>query len=249
MKKGPNYFELQNRFWQMYRKHKEIKLGIAGLYGWFVDQFNRNGWEPYMEWQKNELEAFTHLTGKTLTKYREVLCKYNLLRYTKASDNRQPDKYELVLPVEVEKYNGKNSRAKSLANSRAKSLALYKDNKDNKDDSKSVEKENTLKQPNNDVVLVESDGSISEMPTDSKPTENDCINFFLENGSTEDAAKKFYNYYNATEWKKNGDKITNWQSMALYWIRRDSEKKPLSAREKRNMELRKQLITRYGPNI
>ena len=87
------------------------------------------------------------------------------------------------------------------------------------------------------------------MPTDSKPTENDCINFFVENGSTEDAAKKFYNYYNATEWKKNGDKITNWQSMALYWIRRDSEKKPLSAREKRNMELRKLLITRYGPNI
>lgn len=221
MKDGANYFELQNYFWQIYRKHKDIKLGLAGFYGWIVDQFNINLWPPYMEWQKNELEVFTHLTGKTLTKYREILCLYNLIRYTKATDNRMPDKYELVFPVESDKDNGKNSRAKS----RAKSRALYKDYKDIKDDSKSVEKEHT--------------------PT---PTKDECINFFLANDSTEKAATKFYDYYQSSGWYRGKCKITNWESAAKYWIANDKiQENTMKNRESRNKHLQDELLSRYGP--
>lgn len=42
---------------------------------------------------------------------------------------------------------------------------------------------------------------------------------FLMNGSTEDEAERFYNHYDAQDWKSgNGQRILKWQAKAKVWI-------------------------------
>ena len=51
------------------------------------------------------------------------------------------------------------------------------------------------------------------------PTIPDCIQFFEQNGATEQMANKFYHHYNSQNWEKaNGRPIAVWQSAAKQWI-------------------------------
>ena len=45
--------------------------------------------------------------------------------------------------------------------------------------------------------------------------EIEIINYFKENGYTEDSAKKFFNYYSVSNWKdSNGKEVKNWKQKA-----------------------------------
>jgi hypothetical protein len=54
----------------------------------------------------------------------------------------------------------------------------------------------------------------------SKPTQNEVIDFFISKGSTEDKAKQAYEYYEVADWHDaKGNRVKNWkQKMLSVWI-------------------------------
>jgi hypothetical protein len=58
------------------------------------------------------------------------------------------------------------------------------------------------------------------------PTEEDVINYFLENGYSTELAIKVYKYYNDHEWKdRNNNPVKNWkQKMIAVWFKPENKK-------------------------
>jgi hypothetical protein len=56
----------------------------------------------------------------------------------------------------------------------------------------------------------------------------EVIEYFAENGYSEQAATKAFNYYNVAEWKdSNGKKVKNWkQKMQMVWFKDEHKDKP-----------------------
>jgi len=70
---------------------------------------------------------------------------------------------------------------------------------------------------------LEQNHSINSLKKESSgnsiPTEDDVLEFFLTNNSTNEAGQKFFLYYSETGWvNKNNCPITNWQAAAKRWI-------------------------------
>lgn len=56
------------------------------------------------------------------------------------------------------------------------------------------------------------------------PTEAEAIAYFAEQGSSEQEAKSFIDYYTANGWKQGGKaQIKDWKAAARNWIRRSAE--------------------------
>ncbi|WP_207534878.1 hypothetical protein [Desertivirga arenae] len=55
--------------------------------------------------------------------------------------------------------------------------------------------------------------------------------FFEDNGSSSREAKKFFDYYQAQDWKINHEPISNWEAPALSWIARQKEFSKKSGRK------------------
>ena len=52
-------------------------------------------------------------------------------------------------------------------------------------------------------------------------TEGDCVEYFLELGSTQEEAFKFFDWFEQTGWKvKGGNQIEDWKATARNWNRR-----------------------------
>jgi hypothetical protein len=64
------------------------------------------------------------------------------------------------------------------------------------------------------------------------PTLEEIIAYFLENGYSEECAKKAYNYYAIADWHDSkGDKIRNWkQKMQAVWFKPENLIKPEKSR-------------------
>lgn len=66
--------------------------------------------------------------------------------------------------------------------------------------------------------------SIYSEDAQSAPALNDVIDYFIENGSTEEQAEEFMDYWEALDWKiKNGTRITKWQAKANSWMRKNKQ--------------------------
>lgn len=66
--------------------------------------------------------------------------------------------------------------------------------------------------------------SIYSEDAQSAPPLNDVIDYFIENGSTEEQAEAFWDYWEAFDWvAKNGSRIKKWQPKAHYWIKRNKQ--------------------------
>lgn len=55
------------------------------------------------------------------------------------------------------------------------------------------------------------------------PTLQDCLEYFVANGSNEIEAEKYLCYYDSNGWKVGKNKMKNWRSAAKGWIRRSDE--------------------------
>ena len=68
---------------------------------------------------------------------------------------------------------------------------------------------------------------INKTNKERTPVNNEVvINAFVEAGSTEKEANKFYDYYESNGWKQGkGKPIINWKAAARNWIRRSEEYK------------------------
>lgn len=84
------------------------------------------------------------------------------------------------------------------------------ENKENNDKNEREGKRTHAK----DVFSSVNDGQVPQM----------VIDHFLDNGSDETAARKFFNNYHSTGWTVQGNPIQNWRSRALKWIADDHEK-------------------------
>lgn len=86
------------------------------------------------------------------------------------------------------------------------------------------------------------------------PTLKECIAAFVQKGSTEAQARLFFDYFNSQDWyKSNGrTRVTNVDSAINYWINRKKDERignigrGVSNREKRNNDLKEELLARYG---
>lgn len=78
-------------------------------------------------------------------------------------------------------------------------------------ESATIQKTNILQKTN----LIQKTNRIQ-----SKPTQDEVINFFIEKGSTEQLAKQAYEYYEVADWHDaKGNRVKNWkQKMLSVWI-------------------------------
>lgn len=66
-----------------------------------------------------------------------------------------------------------------------------------------------------------------DVPQSKPESEDDVISFFKQNGLGENQALEFYHHFESQGWmRKNGMRITSWQSAANLWIQRELHDKP-----------------------
>ena len=72
----------------------------------------------------------------------------------------------------------------------------------------------------NSKLLETKDG---KRPRFQPPTLEDCVAFFVANGSNELEAEKYFCYYDSNGWKVGKNKMKQWRSAAGGWIKRNLE--------------------------
>ncbi|MEH6703972.1 MAG: hypothetical protein V7691_04180 [Galbibacter orientalis] len=86
--------------------------------------------------------------------------------------------------------------------------------------------------PTNGQALVSTINNTKQTNNNKQPKGRQAvINFFKEKSFTADEGKKFYDHYEANDWKtSNGKAIRDWQALAINWMDRtesfDQENKP-----------------------
>ena len=91
--------------------------------------------------------------------------------------------------------------------------------------------------PINGQALVSTINNTKQANNNKQPKSRQAvIIFFNDKGFDADEGKKFYDHYEANDWKtSNGKAIRDWQALAINWMERtelfDQEKKPNKKQE------------------
>lgn len=214
-----NYIQLINNFWFI---NREIGFNAhdTQVYFYLLNESNRANWKNPIYVSTNILTAELKISRKTLVTVREKLSKHGLINFQEGIKNKIRASYE-ILYVSTGNINV-NIKGNINGNIEGNMNGNIEGNHFNK----------TKHKPNK--TIKENKFSIPEI--------NQVKEFFLNNGSNELVAERFFDYYESNGWMVGKNKMKKWEAAAKNWIKREDSNNKTTGKPS---EI-KQAISIYG---
>jgi hypothetical protein len=214
-------YSLYRFFWDFsFENPHKVKPTHVAIYSFAIEHNNRLGWKQIFGFPTSMAMEATGIKSYTVfKKHLDDLVEWGFFIMHERSKNQYSS--NMIALKE-------NAKATSKANDKALDKALSKHN--TKHTSKQVQSidqsssESTVsinKQDYNSTTLQPYVRSAREnsYTYPSSDTDTELTEFFTNNGSTPEDAKRFYNHYASQGWvKPNGQPIAMWEAAAKSWI-------------------------------
>lgn len=194
-------YELSRDFfnWSFENPEKITPTHVA-LYFFIIEHNNRMGWkEKFGLPTTMAKEAIGIRNYKTYANTLNDLIEWKFINMIEKSKNQ----YSANIVALVK---NTNAHTKALTKASLKHLPKQVQSIDsiNKPNNTETNKPNNTEQAKNNFP---------------PPTKQDVVMFFYNSGYSEDLGRKFYQYFDASNWiDKNNSKITNWKQKAISWF-------------------------------